>query len=290
MVSNKNILALSIVAASLVVAVIPTLSMIKAQQAAQLPANENQTGNTNPNPPTATQLPTIPFTPNSNPNPPTASQLPVLPNPNHLPVQTFQDDHEIVTVVTKSQKPTEGPIIVIPPKPGEDNSTILTPGENITAENPGNITIIKPDGNVTEIENGNVTQPDNETIIIAPPDRNITETPGNVTVIDPPAPAQLPAEKPCTCNQTPASSIPPVRVMPAPGQNITTINPPQISQLPTFPPAQPPTSNQSPTESNNTGGNNTASNQTASDNTPKVNPLTPTAFVNLPYPFQHGIA
>ena len=274
MVSNKNILALAIVAASLVVAVIPTLSMLKAQQ------NQTET------PLTPTQLPTIPFTPNNNPNPqpPTANQLPVLPpNPSHLPVQTFQDDHEIVTVVTKSQKPTEGPIIVIPPKPGEDNSTILTPGENITAENPGNITIIKPDGNVTEIENGNVTQPDNETIIIAPPDRNITETPGNVTVIDPPVATQLPAEKPCTCNQTPASSIPPVRVMPAPGQNITTINPPQISQLPTFPPA----ANQSPTESNNTGGNNTGSNQTAADNTPKVNPLTPAAFVNLPYPFQH---
>jgi hypothetical protein len=210
------------------------------------------------------------------------TQLPVLPeaNNNHLPVQTVQDDHLIITTVTKSGQAPEGPIIIIPPKPNEGNGTIITPGENVTENNPGNITIIQPGNNVTEIPNGNITRPDNGTIIITEPGRNITETPGNVTVIDPPRPTQLPVLPPATCqcqnqtNQQPA--IPPVLITPAPGQNVTT-------QLPAPVPAEnTTTTNQNQTTITNPAGNTTTtetnqtttSNQTGNNETSNPTPVT----------------
>lgn len=179
-----------------------------------------------------------------------------------LPLQTFQDENHIVITITKNGEPPQGPIVIIPPQPGSgnENGTIITPGENVTAENPGNVTVITPGGNVTEIP-GNITNAGNDTIIIAPPDRNITETPGNVTVIDPPRPPvvnETPAT-PCTCNQT-QPSIPPVTITPAPGQNVTTLPHPSENATIPIPPPQPlpPVSNNSGSNQTNPSGNETA--------------------------------
>lgn len=212
---------------------------------------------------------------------------------DHLPVHTVQTDDLIVTTVTKHGAAPEGPIIVVPPTEGHENGTIITPGENITVGNPGNVTVILPGGNVTEIP-GNVTSIGNDTVIIAPPDRNITETPGNVTIIDPPRPPvvneTVPA--PCTCNQT-QPSIPPVIVTPAPGQNVTTGEQPPLPQPPitnnsgsnqtspignettTTPPAQP----QLPAD-NQTG--NTGGNETQSPNNSTGNSTTPVSMMAFP--------
>lgn len=149
-----------------------------------------------------------------------------------LPTSVFQDDKQIVTIVTKSGEAPKGPVVVVPNPEGGKNGTIITPGDNKTAEN-GNVTIIEPNGNVTEVHGGNVTVVDNNTVVVAPPDRNVTTTPGNVTVIDPPAPAKNETgnnnnNNTCTCqNQTTPSgngSIPPVQITPAPGQNVTISN------------------------------------------------------------------
>jgi hypothetical protein len=158
----------------------------------------------------------------------TASQPQQIP---FLPTSVFQDDKQIVTIVTKSGQAPTGPVVVIPNPEGGKNGTILTPGDNKTAEN-GNITIIQPNGNITTVPGGNVTVVDNNTVVVAPPDRNVTTTPGNVTVIDPPAPTPVKNEtgngssnhtNTCTCqqNQSNGSSIPPVQVIPAPGQDVT---------------------------------------------------------------------
>lgn len=220
----------------------------------------------------------------------TATQLPVIPpatptTEDHLPVHTTQDDTHIITTVTKKGEAPTGPIVILPPSPDNENGTIITPDENITAENPGNITIISPGGNVTELP-GNITNVGNDTVIIAPPDRNITEVPvtpnENITVIGPPHPEHpivLPpnetnAGQPCTCN-----APPPVLVTPAPGQNVTT-NPP-VTEQPggahgneTFPatnatnpatPSQPelPANNQTSNTGSNATQTNPATNNTA---------------------------
>lgn len=221
-----------------------------------------------------------------------------------LPLQTFQDENHIVITITKNGEPPQGPIVILPPSPGNENGTILTPGENSTAENPGNVTVISPGGNVTEIP-GNITAAGNDTVIIAPPDRNITETPGNVTVIDPPRPPvvneTVPA--PCTCNQT-QPSIPPVIVTPAPGQNVTTGEQPPLPQPPitnnsgsnqtspigneTTP--SPPTQSQLPpdNQTGNTGGNETQStNSTITTSTTNSTNSTTTPVSMMAFPGFH---
>jgi hypothetical protein len=142
----------------------------------------------------------------------------------------ISEDRIVITIVKSSaaEELPDTPIVIIPPNEtaGEENATVITPGEPtqlpvIPGEPapPANITIIEPDGNVTQVPAG-----------------NITETPGNVTVIDPPAPEPCgcpPAEEPPTAVQLP--------VMPAGGGNDTTIisnettietPPPVITQLP----------------------------------------------------------
>lgn len=213
--------ALAIIATTLVI----PLTNIRAQIPAQLPANI---------PPAET-----------------------VANGDHLPVHTTQDDRLIITTVTKSGEPPTGPVIILPPEPGKDNGTIVTPDENITAENPGNITIISPGGNVTELP-GNITNVGNDTVIITPPDRNVTETPGNVTVISPPLGGNE-TVPPCTCqNQTqpqPPTTIPPVIISPAPGQNITQVPQPPAANNITTQPLPPVTEGSNQT--GNTTGNET---------------------------------
>lgn len=231
-----------------------------------------------------------------------ATQLPVIPpatpvgTEDHLPVTTVQDEHHIVTTVTKNGEAPTGPIVIIPPEPDKpnDNGTIITPAENITAENPGNITIISPGGNVTELP-GNITTVGNDTVIITPPDRNVTETPGNVTVISPPLTNgnETAAATPCTCqNQTVSQQpIPPVLITPAPGQNVTT-NAPVVEQPggahgnETFPatnatnPSQPelPANNQT----SNTGSNATQTNP-ANNNTNTATQLPASVIQSSPF-------
>lgn len=218
------VIALAIIATTIVM----PLTNIRAQIPAQLPAN-------------------IP---------------PATTNGDHLPVHTVQDDRFIVTTVTKSGEPPTGPVIIIPPEPGQPgNGTIITPGENITTENPGNITIISPGGNITELP-GNITNVGNDTVIITPPDRNVTETPGNVTVISPPLGGNETVPAPCTCqNQTvqqPPVTIPPVIISPAPGQNVTTTPQPPAANNITTQPLPPVTEGSNQT--GNTTGNETQTN------------------------------
>lgn len=245
----------------------------------------------------------------------TATQLPVIPPAiptaeDHLPVHTTQDDTHIITTVTKKGEAPTGPIVIIPPEPDKpnDNGSIITPAENITAENPGNITIISPGGNVTELP-GNITNVGNDTVIIAPPDRNITEVPvtpnENITVIGPPHPEHpivLPpnetntAGQPCTCNQTVSQQpIPPVLITPAPGQNVTT-NAPVLEQPggahgnETFPtnnatnPATPPVQPELPAnnQTSNTGSNATQTNP-AGNNTNTATQLPASVIQSSPF-------
>lgn len=207
---------------------------------------------------------------------PRPTQLPVIPgSEDHLPVHTVQDDHLIVTTVTKNGETPTGPIVVIPPEPDKpnDNGTILTPGENVTApggnvtapgENVttpggGNVTVISPGGNVTEIP-GNITIIGNDTVIITEPGRNITEVPispsENITVIGPPITNETQPATPanCTCNQP--AQIPPVTITPAPGQNVTTIPHPaeNATTQPLPPTTTPPATNETSGGNNQTGG------------------------------------
>lgn len=204
-------------------------------------------------------------------------------------IQGVDDGNHTVITITKNGTEPTGPIIVVPPKPGENNTqhengTILTPPAN------NDTIIIIDNGTVTEIPNGNVTHVDNGTVIISDENRTVTETPGNVTVIDPPKENQTsPAENataaaPCACqNQTGNASIPPVVVTPAPGQNVTTSEPPPNQGSSAIPP---PANNQTQTNGNETGGNNrptqlpvfpsnneTQSNQTGGGNV--SNPMIP---------------
>lgn len=170
-------------------------------------------------------------------------------------IQGVDDGNHTVITITKNGTEPTGPVIVVPPKPGENNTqhengTILTP----PADN--NTVIIIDNGTVTEIPDGNVTHIDNGTVIISDENRTITETPGNVTVIDPPKENQTApsanTSAPCSCqNQTSGNvtqqPIPPVVVTPAPGQNVTTSE---------QPPAIPPADNQSQTNTNETNSGN----------------------------------
>lgn len=143
-------------------------------------------------------------------------------------IQTFQDRDHIVITISKNGTATQGPIIVIPPKPTTNattptsnnqteptkgqNATILVPAQNVTKPGEGNVTVITPGGNVTVLPgDSNVTKIDNGTLVVAPPDRNITETPGNVTVIDPaPAPPVSAENKTCTCQKASSNATAPV--------------------------------------------------------------------------------
>lgn len=136
-------------------------------------------------------------------------------------METVNDGNHTVITITKNGTVAPGPIIVIPPTEnnGTGNGTIIIPGEN---QSQGNVTVVEPAGNVTEVPHGNVTVVNNDTVVVTTDNSTVTPVPGNVTVITPPEP------KPCACaNQTtqpatqPASTIPPVQVIPAPGQNVT---------------------------------------------------------------------
>jgi len=223
-----------------------------------------------------------------------------------LPTTIFQDDKQIVTTITKSGEAPTGPIVVIPSPEGGKNGTILTPGENKTAEN-GNVTIIQPNGNVTEVPGGNVTVIDNNTVVVAPPDRNVTTTPGNVTIIDPPTPTPVKNEtgnnnnQTCTCqqNQSGSGSIPPVQVIPAPGQNVTvnggnnnnngsgnqtnvTPNVPKNGTIPSGGPNN--TAIQTPPLVPNNGNNGTNTNGTANNNNNNGNNNGTAGTTNLTVP------
>lgn len=179
---------------------------------------------------------------------PTIAQNETQTTNNDLPVSTFQDEHHIITTVTKSGEPPSGPIVIIPPNQTNTNGSVITPGDNNTVViDNGTVTevpasndtvIIQPDGNVTTVPDANVTVVDNSTVVIAPPDRNVTTIPDNITVIGPPA-TELPPVKNCTCQQqnnteqpVPGQpTIPPVQVIPAPGQNVT-INQPENQTQP----------------------------------------------------------
>jgi hypothetical protein len=207
-----------------------------------------------------------------------------------LPTSVFQDDKQIVTIVTKQGEAPKGPIVVVPNPEGGKNGTIITPGENKTAEN-GNVTIIQPNGNVTEVHGGNVTVVDNNTVVVAPPDRNVTVTPGNVTIIDPPTqPVKNETgsngnnNQTCSCqnqNQSGSgSAIPPVRVIPAPGQTVET--------QPANNNGSGNTTNVTPNVSPNNGpGNQTNNNNNTTNTTP---PLVPNNGGNGTNPAKNGTA